>query len=75
MAHPDTSRRTPDGSTVLEDYVPEDDLARDLGITRRTLRMWRARGEAPPITRLGLRILYHRDDIREWLRSRRGRAA
>lgn len=70
----DDARHTPDGSTVLADYMSEEDLSRALGVTRRTLRLWRARGAAPPITRLGLRILYHRDDVREWLRSRRAAA-
>jgi excisionase family DNA binding protein len=67
-------RRTGDVS-VLADYVTHTELAAQLGITERTLRQWRARGDAPPITRLGLRILFHRDDVKDWLLSRRMRAA
>ena len=67
-------RRSGDMS-ILEEYVTHTELAAQLGITERTLRLWRARGDAPPITRVGLRVLFHRDDVREWLRSRRGRAA
>jgi hypothetical protein len=64
-----------DTGNILQDYLAEQQLADELDVTLRTLRNWRARGEAPPITRIGLRIFYHRNDVRDWLRSRRIEAA
>ncbi|HXF53400.1 MAG TPA: helix-turn-helix domain-containing protein [Hyphomicrobiaceae bacterium] len=71
-----TRRETGDtGSTILAGYMTEQELADELDVTRRTLMNWRARGEAPPMTRIGLRIYYARDDVRKWLRSQRVEAA
>lgn len=47
------------------------ELAAQLGITERTLRMWRARGDGPRVTRVGIRVYVHREDAEEWLRTRR----
>lgn len=58
--------------TLLEDYIELDDLAREAGVTRRTVQRWIS-VERPglPVTRLGRRPLVSRRDLAEWLNSRR----
>lgn len=60
---------------VLENYISEADLARELGICQRTLKRWRSLREAPPVTRLGKRVLYERGAVAKWLKSREMEAA
>ena len=61
-----------DGDTgLLADYLTEDELAKELGVTRKTIRNWRALGEAPLLTRIGRKIFYARADVRKWLQSQR----
>lgn len=63
---------------ILSEYVAINDLATELGVTRRTLSRWNQLREGPPQTLIGIRVYYRRDAVREWLRSReqsKGRAA
>ena len=55
---------------LLGDFLTEPELARELGVCQMTVRRWRAVGDAPPTTRLGRRILYRRDAVADWLKSR-----
>jgi predicted site-specific integrase-resolvase len=64
-----------DAGTLLGDYLSEHQLAKELGVTIRTLRKWRSLGEAPPVTRLGKRIYYARRQARAWLETRQVEAA
>ena len=59
-----------DTGGILEDFLTEPELAKELGVCRMTVRRWRVLGEAPPVTRIGRRILYRRDAVRTWLESR-----
>ena len=52
---------------VLSDYIPEDELAAELGVCRRTLRRWFVLGEGPPRRKIGQRILYRRKAVENWL--------
>ena len=52
---------------VLHDYLTEDQLAAELGCTRRTLRRWHVLGEGPPRRKIGNRILYRRPSVERWL--------
>lgn len=58
--------------TLLQDYLELDDLAREAGVTRRTIQRWVA-VERPglPVTRLGRRPMVARADLNEWLAARR----
>ncbi len=64
-----TPAKTPDGNTVLEGYLTEDELAHELGKSKRTIARWRALDEGPPVTRIGRRILYRRTAVKAWLES------
>lgn len=54
---------------ILAGYLSEDELASELGVTRATIRNWKAQGEAPAVTRIGKKIYYSRSDVRDWLQS------
>ena len=51
-------------------YRPADEAMRLIG-TVGTLAIWRHRGEGPPFTRFGRRVLYRGDDLNAWLDSHR----
>jgi hypothetical protein len=59
----------------MEHYFTEHQLARQVGVTVRTLRNWRAIGETPRYLHIGKRIYFARTDCEERLRSRRVEAA
>jgi predicted DNA-binding transcriptional regulator AlpA len=45
------------------------------GISDRTIRVWAAKGEAPPAIRLGKHIRYRVGDYRAWLAAKRNQDA
>jgi hypothetical protein len=57
-------------NAVPAGYISEEEQASRFGVTVRTLRRWRARGEGPPIVRLGHRVLYAEDAGARYLRER-----
>jgi excisionase family DNA binding protein len=57
---------------LLADYLTQEQVADELGVSVKTLRSWRALCEGPPCTRLGPRLIrFHRTDVAEWLASRK----
>jgi excisionase family DNA binding protein len=58
---------------LLDDFYSVEELAGQLGIHQRTLRKFAERGEGPPETRIGRKILYSRTSVIEWLASREQR--
>jgi len=62
-------------SDILSEYLTEPQLAAQLHVSTMTLKRWRALREAPPIVRLGRRILYRRDAVEKWLAGREVEAA
>jgi hypothetical protein len=55
-------------TSVLPDHVHEDQLAQELGISRRTLA--RYRGDGLPYARIGGRIFIHRQGARTFFDNR-----
>lgn len=52
-------------------FSPQELVERYQGkITTRTLANWRCTGTSPPYTKVGGRILYPRDKVLEWEKSR-----
>src|SRR5262249_55586404 len=49
-------------------------LAEQLGVSRASVYGLRAAGNAPPTTKIGRRILFHRDDVADWLTRLRDNA-
>jgi len=41
-----------------DNYLDEQEEAQELGVTVRTLRHWRARGEGPPYIKIGRSVYY-----------------
>lgn len=57
-----------DGSLHLWE---QDRTARELRVKEGTLQNWRSRGEGPPFVKIGSRVFYEAEAVREWVRSRR----
>ena len=65
-------------SAVLDGFLTESQLAKQLGRTRRTLLRWHVNRIGPPRIQLGRLILYSAKSVRVWIQSqergpRRGR--
>jgi excisionase family DNA binding protein len=52
---------------LLSPFFTQDELARQLGITRKTLDRWATEGKGPKVTRIGRRILYSKKTVAAWL--------
>lgn len=57
-------------ASVLADWISREDLAVELGLSLQTLKRWAMRREGPPWMKVGRKVLYNRDSVKEWLRSR-----
>jgi hypothetical protein len=54
----------------LADYWPDSEMAKIRGVTPRTQRAERQRGDGPPYVRDGKKIYYPLAGFREWLKAR-----
>lgn len=57
-------------SKLLEDYLTEPALAAELDKSERTLQIWRAQSTGPAWTKIGKTVVYSRDAVIAWLKSR-----
>ena len=48
-------------------YLTEDETALVLEVTKPTLRSWRARNRGPPWSRVGRKIVYGEDGLRDFI--------
>jgi hypothetical protein len=55
---------------LLADHIDEDELARQLDRSRRTIKRWRHFRIGPPYTEIGGTVYYNVESFREWLKSR-----
>ena len=55
---------------INPDFVLQQRLAKELGVTLRTLQRWRERKRSPPFTTIGRSVYYRRQAVNEWLRER-----
>ena len=78
-------------TALLAVYLTQPELAKELGVSARTLDRWFTEGKGPARTIVGRKILYERNAVNSWLsdcqrdphardrrygsRSRRSRAA
>jgi hypothetical protein len=60
-------------SRLLDGYVTETELARELKRSERTLIRWRVKREGPPVTFVGRTPMYRLDSAIAWLKSRETR--
>jgi hypothetical protein len=75
------------GLTAVDDAVPEvdtglltgwlnrADLARELTLTVDTLQHWETRRMGPPCVRVGRKVIYRMEAVRDWLREQEARKA
>ena len=54
---------------VLESYISEAELAKQLSKSQRTLQRWRRLRIGPAWTTIGNSTLYTREGVAQWLRS------
>ena len=54
-------------STEAAAFLDEKAVAKLVGLSRRTLQGWRARGQGPKFRKAGSRVLYRRSDVESFL--------
>ncbi len=58
---------------VLDEWMTRRALARELGVSVDTLARWETCRIGPPSIRVGRKVLYRRETVREWLREQEER--
>jgi hypothetical protein len=57
----------PEEANLLVGWLERAELARELTISVDTLQRWETRRVGPPCVRVGRKVLYRKDAVREWL--------
>ena len=57
------------GKGVLDDHDDEDTTAKELNVSKRTLRRWRQEGKGPPYVGFARQIYYPQEERKAWLKS------
>jgi hypothetical protein len=70
-----STNKQPKPESVLGDLIPEEQVAKELRKTTRTLRAWRRRGRGPDFTPIGRDIYYSRATVQKWRASQEQTAA
>lgn len=52
---------------LLADFLTPAELARELGVSPRTLARWQTLRQGPPRIKVGRRILFEGSAVRKWL--------
>jgi hypothetical protein len=66
----------PDVDTgLLTGWLNRTDLARELTLSVDTLQRWETRRMGPPCVRVGRKVLYRMEAVRDWLREQEARKA
>ena len=58
-------------SRILAEFITRDDVANELGVNPRTLDRWHQLRQGPVRTRIGKRVLYAQQDLRDWITANR----
>ena len=58
---------------LLTGWLNRSDLARELNLSVDTLQRWESRRVGPPCVRVGRKVLYRMEAVREWLRDQEAR--
>jgi len=62
-------------SGLLTGWLNRTDLARELTLSVDTLQRWETRRMGPPCVRVGRKVLYRMEAVRDWLREQEARKA
>ena len=60
---------------LLVGWLNRTDLARELTLSVDTLQRWETRRVGPPCVRVGRKVLYRMEAVRDWLREQEVRKA
>jgi hypothetical protein len=60
---------------LLTGWLNRTDLARELTLSVDTLQRWETRRVGPPCVRVGRKVLYRMEAVRDWLREQEARKA
>ena len=72
----DTDPAAPEVDTgLLTGWLNRTDLARELTLSVDTLQRWETRRIGPPCVRVGRKVLYRMEAVRDWLREQEARKA
>ena len=58
---------------LLTGWLNRSDLARELTLSVDTLQRWESRRVGPPCVRVGRKVLYRIQAVRDWLRDQEAR--
>ena len=61
------SEPAPEDAGLLVGWLNRAELAHELTISVDTLQRWETRRVGPPCVRVGRKVLYRKDAVREWL--------
>jgi len=53
------------------DWVDEETIALELGVSVKTLRKWRTLRQGPPYSKFGSLVRYSLSEVREWAKAQR----
>lgn len=56
---------------IMSGLLSRDQLAAELGVTKRCLELWAVRREGPPRVKIGRKVFYAVADVRYWINSRK----
>lgn len=73
MQHTKPSTPPDEPPGLLEGWLNRAELSAELGISVDTLGRWETRRVGPPCVRVGRRVLYRTDAVRDWLKSQEER--
>ena len=57
---------------LLTGWLNRTDLARELTLSVDTLQRWESRRMGPPCVRVGRKVIYRMEAVRDWLREQEG---
>ena len=63
----------PGGTLLLEGWLSRAEVAAGIGVCVDTLARWELRRIGPPCARVGRKILYRAEAVREWVAGREGK--
>jgi transcriptional regulator with XRE-family HTH domain len=71
----ETTPKTPPeaASGVLDGWLSREELGAQLGLSPSTLKRWEGSRTGPPCVRVGRRIVYRLEAVRDWLREQEAR--
>ncbi|MFD1511191.1 helix-turn-helix transcriptional regulator [Lacimonas salitolerans] len=55
---------------ILAGYLTREQLAEKLGVTKDTVARWSTQGIGPDLIKVGRKVFYSEEAIREWLKTR-----